>query len=158
MLILTGKVSFTLVRGLWKIFYTENLYKEKRLEKVNLINRYPLEAITSPLFKEFNFAYVEPMLNQSYDCCKYAFYQRECYPCVTLKHFFNDVSSPLDCAHLFEIEMNRVMDTISSNFSIKKKVILNKYITLNSNNNVMYLFNHHSNQIYISWMTGLILA
>jgi MoaA/NifB/PqqE/SkfB family radical SAM enzyme len=129
-------------------FYTENSYKEKNLEKINLITKNPIDAITSPLFKEFNFAYIEPMINKSYDCCKCAFYQRECYPCIALKHFFNNVSSPLDCETLFKIELNRVADAINRDFSIKKKVALNTYITLNSNNNMMYIFNHDNNQIY----------
>ncbi|MDR1072863.1 MAG: hypothetical protein LBL45_04220 [Treponema sp.] len=46
------------------------------------------------------------------------------------------------------VETNRVADTINNDFSIKKNVALNKYITMNSDNNVMYLFNHNSNQIY----------
>lgn len=127
---------------------TEQIYNENHLKPVNLAAIEPIQAVTSPLFKAFNFAYVEPLESSNDPCRKCDFYLNACNPCIALRHFQEYKVCAPECEYVFKKEQERLEDEIKNSFTCGVKVKMSEYVTLHCGKDAVHLFDHKNNQVY----------
>ncbi|MDR2480893.1 MAG: radical SAM protein [Spirochaetaceae bacterium] len=129
---------------------TVKIYKEKHLEKINLSSTDISTLIQAPLFREFNYVY-SVGLNNIYSECKNLckFFKKECTPCTVVRLNKNDKqSAPASCKKIFFLEKERIQNELRDKLHETEIIILNKLVTYDIIENVMYLYNHEQTEVY----------